>query len=88
MKRFKITCDRCGVRIVKGDAARQVLELDMITHGYDERDGHHRYRFDICTAKCGLDLLRIALEEIDTGETLPRMRDRMAKAPRKEDDRG
>ena len=65
MKKVKVTCDACGAPVRRNFAGeRQFATLRMRTDGYKLIDGDHRYRWDICSAECGLALLGDALREI------------------------
>lgn len=69
MKTVKVTCDVCHGRVKRdGNGERNRLSVQMRASGYGLCDGDHRYRYDICSAKCGLIALKAIVTGIEHGE--------------------
>jgi hypothetical protein len=69
VKSVKVTCDQCGKRIRQdSDGGYQHASLRMLVHGYGMQDGDHRHRWHICSAVCGLKLLKNTIRDIEATE--------------------
>ncbi len=70
MKTVNVTCDRCGKRTLPDDdGGYQFASLRMVAHGYGMQDGDHMERWHICSAACGLKLLKQAIFDIESADT-------------------
>lgn len=65
MKKVRFICDACGEPAPKGALGRQRVRCLMYTDGYGMRDGEHTLRAHICSAECGLRLLKKYVREIE-----------------------
>lgn len=68
MKLVRWICDECGERVIE-EPRHQQARLFMYTNGYGMLDGEHKYKANICSAQCGITLLRkwmAKLEEMAT----------------------
>jgi hypothetical protein len=71
VKLVRWICDECGERVLE-EPRHQQARLFMYTNGYGMLDGEHKYKANICSAPCGLALLRkwmTELEEMAAGDS-------------------
>lgn len=69
MKKVRYLCDACGERIgsaITVSPWEHVVRAKMVTHGYGMQDGEHVLRGHICSAPCGLKMLKKWIREIES----------------------
>lgn len=70
MSRSKVVikCDACKAIVEPCSTGEtEMASFRLKTFGYGNLDGDHRREWDICSAECGLKLVKRYIKEIETG---------------------
>ncbi len=65
----KVKCDGCRKPMPDPrECGAEYTYLHMVSHGYGLMDGDHRQRWDTCSPKCGVKMLKKFIKALESSE--------------------